>query len=146
MKNDELVIKKTFSCSKRELFDAWSNANIMAKWFLAASEKFKDSSVESNFTIDGQFSITMYFENATESKMKGQYKDIIRYSLIKFSWHSAIATDSLVTLKFREVSANRAELKLVHSLFPSEESRNMHNRGWDACLANLERFFNSELD
>jgi len=146
MKNDELIIKKTFNCSKRELFDAWSNANTMAKWFFAASEKFKDSSVESSFKINGHFSVTMYFENGTDSKIDGQYKEIVRYSFIEFSWNSAIATDSLVKLNFREISANRTELKLVHSLFPSDESRKMHNQGWNACLANLEKFCDSTFN
>lgn len=145
MKNDELVIKKVFNCSKRQLFDAWSNANIMAKWFFAESKKFKDSSVESNFTVNGHFSVTMYFENGTDSKINGQYKDILRYSFISFSWNSSITTDSLVKLNFREISPNRSELKLVHSLFPSEESRKMHNQGWNACLANLEVYCDSIL-
>jgi len=141
MKNDKLVIKKIFNCTKRALFDAWSNANTMAKWFFAESEKFKDSSVKSSFKINGLFSVTMYFENGADAKISGQYKDINRYSMIAFSWNSSIASNSLVQLNFREISANRTELKLVHSLFPSEESRQMHNQGWDACLANLDRFF-----
>ena len=139
MKNDELVIKKIFNCSKRELFDAWSQTNIMSKWFFAESNKFKDSTVASNFTVNGSFSVIMYFENGTDSKIHGTYKEIVRYSLIVFTWNSSIAANSLVKLNFNEISPNRTELKLVQSLFPSEESRQMHNQGWDACLENLSK-------
>ena len=100
MKNDELTIRKKFNCSKRNLFDAWSKASILTKWFFAASEKFKDSSVECNFVVNGAFAITMYFENGTDSKIQGEYKAIDRYSHIAFSWTSSIATDSLVKLYF----------------------------------------------
>ncbi len=142
MNSDELVIKKSFNCSKRQLFDAWSQANLMAQWFFAASEKYKDSTIESNFTVGGRFSVTMYFENGTDANIHGDYKEILRYSLIVFSWNSSIAKDSLVTLKFKEVSANRSELTLIHTIFPSEESRQKHNNGWDACLYNLDKFIN----
>lgn len=149
MKNDELIIRKTFNCSKRNLFDAWSKASLMARWFFAASEKYKDSSVECNFTVNGTFSVTMYFENGTDAKINGHYKEIVRYSLIVFSWNSSIAQDSLVKLNFKEISPNRSELVLVHSLFPSEDSRQQHNNGWNACLANLKKFtttsFSSDL-
>ncbi|WP_168204175.1 SRPBCC family protein [Aliikangiella coralliicola] len=143
MKNDDLIIRKTFNCSKRQLFDAWSKASIMAQWFFAASEKFKNSTVESNFTVNGKFSVKMYFENGTDSQITGHYKEIIRYSLIVLTWNSSIARDSLVKLNFKEISPNRTELVLVQSLFPSEESRQAHNNGWDACLANLTRFIDS---
>ena len=140
MNNDQLVIKRVFNCSKRDLFDAWSQAGLMSKWFFASPTKVKDSSVESQFHLGGQWSVTMYFEDGTNSSLHGQYKEIDRYSKISFSWNSAIASDGLVELFFKELSVNRAELKLVHSIFPSQESRQMHNQGWDACLANLEKF------
>ena len=141
MNIDDLVIKRVFNCSKRALFDAWSQAHLMSRWFFAAPSKVKDSSVECQFCVGGQWSVTMYFEDGSQSSLHGVYKTINRYSEITFSWNSSIATDGEVKLFFRELSANRAELKLVHSNFPSEESRKMHNKGWDGCLGNLERFF-----
>lgn len=143
MKNDELVIKRTFSCSKRTLFDAWSQAGLMSKWFFASPTKIKDSSIVSQFHVGGEWSVTMYFEDGSDSSIYGQYKEINRYSKIAFSWNSTIASDSLVELFFKELSINRSELKLVHSIFPSEESRKMHNQGWQGCLANLEIFLAS---
>ena len=145
MKNDELVIKKVFNCNKRALFDAWSSASTMAKWFFAETSKVKDSTVECNFTTNGRWSVTMYFEDGTNSTLSGKYKSITRYSQIVFSWNSPIANDGLVELNFAEVSPNRTELKLVHSQFPSEESRQMHNQGWNACLANLVRYIDTNF-
>ncbi|MCW8875448.1 MAG: SRPBCC domain-containing protein [Kangiellaceae bacterium] len=143
--SDELTIRRIFNCTKRQLFDAWSNASILGEWFFAAPEKYKKSAVECSFVQGGQFSIIMYFEDETHSKVFGEYKEIIRYSLIAFSWNSPIAQDSHVELNFKSLSPNRTEMLLKHSLFPSEESRQGHNKGWDACLANLEKYVNQYL-
>lgn len=143
--SDELVIRRTFNCTKRQLFDAWSNAKILADWFFAAPEKFKRSTVDCRFVQGGQFSITMYFDDETHSRVFGEYKEINRYSLITFSWNSPIAQNSHVELNFKSLSPNRTEMILKHALFPSEESRQGHNKGWDACLANLEKYINQHL-
>ncbi len=145
MSSDQLVIKRVFNCSKRALFDAWSQGSLMSRWFFAASEKVKDSKVDCQFNVGGQWSVTMYFEDGSDATLNGVYKTINRYSEIAFSWNSSIAMDALVQLSFKELSANRTELKLVHSQLPSEESLRMHNQGWDACLANLEAFVKQNL-
>jgi uncharacterized protein YndB with AHSA1/START domain len=143
MSSDNLIIKKVFNCNKRELFDAWSQPAVLSKWFFAATKKHKDSEAECVFSVGGSWSVTMYFADSSTSKLNGHYKEITRYSFISFSLNSPIATNSLVQLTFKELSANRTELKLVHSLFPSEDSKQMHSNGWDACLLNLEKLFNS---
>lgn len=144
MSPTDIVIKRIFNCSKRALFDAWSQSELIARWFFAAPEKVKNSSVECQFHVGGQWSVTMYFEDGSESTLHGVYQSINRYSEIAFSWFSPIATDGRVRLFFKELSPNRAELKLVHSNFSSEESRQMHQHGWDACLANLEKLWDTQ--
>lgn len=141
MKTQVLTIKKDFNCAKRELFDAWSQVGLLSKWFFAAPEKYKDSRVNSNFTVNGEYSLTMYFENGTESSIWGHYQEIIRYSTIVMSWNSAIAKDSLVALNFIDLSPNRTRLLLKHTNFPDDESLNAHQNGWQACLLNLEKLF-----
>ena len=140
MKVDDLVIKRVFNCSKRSLFDAWSQAALMAQWFFAAPSKVKDSTVTSHFRIGGEWSVTMYFDDGSQANLHGSYKTINRYTEIAFSWNSPIASNGTVKLFLKELSVNRTELTLVHSDFISEENRQMHNQGWDACLANLEKF------
>jgi len=139
MSIDDLVIKRVFNCSKRALFDAWSQADLLSRWFFAAPSKVKDSSVECQFYVGGRWSVTMYFEDDSQSTLHGFYKTINRYSEIAFSWNSPIATDGMVKLFFKELSVNRTELKLIHSHFSSAESRQMHNQGWEGCLANLDK-------
>ncbi len=137
---EPVVIKRVFPCSKRRLFDAWSQPDLMAQWFYAGTEKRKNSTVKNSFTVGGTYELTMHGPENVDHVMFGTYKQIVRYTHISFSWTSPMATDSLVELEFRELSANRCEMTLTHSCFPSEDSRNAHNGGWTACLENLESF------
>ena len=141
---DDLVIKRTFNCPKRTLFDAWSRPPIMAKWLFAQREDFCRSTVTSSFTVGGKYSITMHLPNS-DVDLFGEYTAIDRYSRIAFTWSSPVISNSRVDLAFRERSANRTDFTLTHSLFPSEEVRAQHGEGWLACLDNLENRVLSEL-
>ncbi len=134
---DDLVIKRTFNCPKRTLFDAWSQPAIMSKWLFAQREDFCESTVTSSFTVGGKFSITMHLP-AGDVQLFGEYTAIVRYSQIAFTWSSPVISDSRVDLAFKERSANRTDFTLTHTLFPSDEIRAQHGEGWLACLDNLE--------
>jgi uncharacterized protein YndB with AHSA1/START domain len=45
---------------------------------------------------------------------------------------------SLVTVEFVE-DGDATNVEITHSGFASEEIRDLHAHGWEACLANLER-------
>lgn len=140
-----LEIKRTFKCSKRQLFDAWSQASVMSKWFFADRNRCKDSDVDADFRVNGNYSLVMYFEDGDSSRIWGTYQEILRYTFIAFTWNSVNADNSRVELNFRELSPNRTELKLVHKLLPDEESKALHNQGWELCLENLLVYVDAEL-
>ena len=140
-----LEIKRTFKCSKRQLFDAWSKPTNISRWFFADSNRCKDSDVDVDFRVDGAYSVTMYFEDGDSSRIHGTYTQITRYTFIAFTWNSVNAKDNEVELSFRELSPNRCELRLVHNLLPDETSRALHNNGWELCFANLLAFVDAEF-
>lgn len=143
MNKDDLVeIKRIFPCSKRTLFDAWSKPSVMAQWFFAGQERLKDSTVSNSFTVGGRYDLTMHMPGSDVS-MHGTYTHINRYSEISFTWNSHIANESLVELIFRELSPNRTEMTLSHTLFPSRESRDQHEYGWGKCVDSLELFLDA---
>jgi uncharacterized protein YndB with AHSA1/START domain len=136
MRIEPIVIKRTFPCPKRTLFEAWSKPSIMAEWFYAGDEKLKNSTVKNSFTVGADYTLVMHGPDQ-DHHMNGTYKAIDRYHHISFTWTSAVATDSLVTLDFKELSPNRTEMTLTHTDLPSLESREAHEGGWGRCLDNL---------
>lgn len=134
---DDLVIKRTFKCSKRTLFDAWSQPAIMRNWLFGRREPFCEPTVTNSFTVGGAYSLTMHMENA-DIHIYGTYTEISRYNRIAFTWTSPSASGTQVTLDFKELSANRTELTLTHNLFVSEDIRSQHEGGWNVCLDHFE--------
>lgn len=137
MATANLVIKKKFNLSKRQLFEAWSNPQIMQRWFFGAQLRDNCCTVENQFVTKGKYKVIMHFEDMTNSEMRGEYLEINRYNKIVFTWSNSLVTDTIVTLMFKELSPNTSELTLEHSLFPDEFTRSKHNEGWDRCLENL---------
>ena len=145
MKRHQLAMKRVFKMAKRELFDAWSQPEIMQRWFFASRDASACCTVENQFTIDGVFKLVMS-DRGTDHVIDGKYIEIVRYNYIAFTWNSPVVTDTLVTLEFRELSANRTEMILRHQFLPSSESSVMHQQGWAACLDNLESLVASIAD
>ena len=147
MNKNTLVIKKEFGLSKRALFDAWSKPEVMRQWFFAGEKGENYCTVENQFSTNGKYKIVMFFKNQGKDKSSaehfGEYLEINRYNTIVFTWNNELVSGAIVKLSFKELSNNKSELTLEHSLFPTQEIKQLHNTGWDACLANLEEFANN---
>jgi len=137
MKRRELVLKRVFKLSKRNLFDAWTKPEIMCRWFFASRSRGASCTVENQFVTDGSFKLVMYDQDS-ECTISGNYIEIIRYNYLAFTWNSALASQTLVSLELRELSVNRTELTLRHQFLPSQEACDMHLQGWTVCLDNLQ--------
>ena len=136
---EPLVIKRVLPCSKRRLFDTWSQPTLMTQWFCGSQQPRKPSTVQNSFVVGGNYELTMHLQSG-DFTMRGEYREIDRYHHIAFTWSSHIIEDSLVDLRFKELSPNRTELTLTQTRFPSEAVRTSHVNGWGMCLDNLERF------
>ncbi len=141
---EPVVLKRVLPCSKRQLFDAWSKASVMSQWFFAQQNRTAPSTVRNSFTVGGDYEVIMHME-VGDHRHYGTYRAIDRFNHIAFTWNSHIVKDSLVVLDFRELSPNRTELTLTHSLFPDDDVRAMHAAGWEGCLGNLIRFVDDQL-
>ena len=135
---DDVVVRRVFNCPKRTLFDAWSQPSVMSKWLFARREDFCESTVSNSFAVGGEYTITMHMPSGGVV-LFGEYTEINRYNRIAFTWSSPVISNSNVVLDFKELSVNRTEFTLTHSLFPSEDIRAQHAEGWNACLDNLEQ-------
>jgi uncharacterized protein YndB with AHSA1/START domain len=136
---EPLVLKRVFPCTKRRLFDAWSKPALMTQWFFGSQQPRQQSTVDNTFTVGGRYAVTMHLQSG-DFKMTGEYRAIDRYHHIAFTWSSHIIENSLVDLRFKELSPNRTELTLTQTEFPDEAVRTSHMNGWGLCLDNLERF------
>lgn len=138
MKPHDIVVKRVFNLSKRELFDAWSKPAIMSRWLFASTAYAPNCSVENSFVIQGSYKLVMHFD-ANDIHIHGKYLTINRYNLIVFTWNNAFVSNTQVTLEFKELSPNRTELTLTHALLPDQAACDAHFDGWNKCFDNLEK-------
>lgn len=136
-KDLELTCTRTIAAPPEALYDAWLDAEHLARFMYPAS--FVTTVEASNDPkVGGRFDVMM---RTSEQDIPhwGIYQSLDRPNRIVFTWNSPFTTDedSTVTLDFRPVGTG-TEVTLHHIRFPSEDSRDSHKMGWTDILAKLD--------
>ena len=131
-----LTTSRTIAAPAARLFDAWLDPAMLSKFMMPMVDmeppKTKTDPVEG-----GRFEIIMKAGD-DELPHAGTYLEISRYTRLVFTWESPFSAEgSTVTIDFVE-TGNETKVTLTHIKFPSEESRDNHNKGWSAILAKLD--------
>ena len=117
------------------MYKAWLDPTMLAK-FMIAGEGMTVPRAEADAREGGRFSINMAVGDQ-ELPHGGEYQKLDPFSKIVFTWESPFSVaGSTVTLNFTEV-AEGTNIELVHDKFLDEESRNNHEQGRVATLAQL---------
>ncbi len=136
-KETNLVVRKVFGADRDTLFRAFSDPEIMRRWFFAGDDGWS-ADATSEFKVGGQYRIDMHLPDGKTYSHWGEYREIDVPHKIVFTWNSEFAENTTVTMEFRE-AAGGTEVILTHEFLPDEESREKHRWGWNGCLRNLER-------
>ncbi len=146
--SETLELERIFDAPIDKVFDAWTQPEILSKWFGPESFSVKDLSID--LRANGHYSITI--ETPDEKKIChfGQYLKIDRPNTLIFTWelenqecqgsHAQKAT-TIVELNFFNQN-NSTLLKLRHEKLPDETALNGHRYGWESsldCLSALLR-------
>ena len=141
-----LSVTRTFAASPERVFDAWTSADQLAKWF-GPPECVIDE-VVSDLKVGGEYAITLILPSGDRSRQHGVYKEINRPVSLAFTWVLAdqpceggmdVHAETLVSLNFRPVSSG-TELTLTHKGLPTEDAKTAHAQGWAGSLASLAGF------
>jgi len=131
-----LTTSRTIAAPRQRVFDAWLDANMLAK-FMKPMADMPDSKSETDAREGGRFSIIMM---AGDQALPhgGTYKEISPHDRIVFTWESPYSVDdSTVTLDFAD-EGDGTKVTLTHVKFPDEETRDRHEGGWGGILAALD--------
>ncbi|MES0881164.1 SRPBCC family protein [Roseibium sp. SCP14] len=133
-----VVVSRKFSAPAERVFDAWLDPEILAR-FMTPGPDMSVPKATTDPKVGGAFEIIMQAGDQ-QIPHKGIYKEISPHSRLVFTWESPFSEpDSVVTLEFDEVDGG-TELTLTHVKFPSQESRDNHEGGWNRivdCLGPL---------
>jgi uncharacterized protein YndB with AHSA1/START domain len=141
---ETLRLERTFDGTPEEVFDAWTNPEVLDRWW-AAQPTWTSPGCEVDLRPGGRYVLRMQDDQeGNVHVVAGEYREVDRPNRLVYTWRWEGAEglhpghESLVTVEFA-ASGQGTTVVLEHSGLASEESRTRHGAGWDGVLDNLER-------
>ena len=147
--NDEqaIIIERIFEASPETVFNAWSDPEIVAKWW--GPNGFSLPVCEIDFRVGGSFLYQMKSEGGFEFWYGGVFQQIIENELIVCTNYMADAEgnpspsgsdwpdETLVTVTFEDLDG-KTKLTLRHEVLPPTEGREHAAGGYSQAFDKLE--------
>lgn len=129
-------VTKLLPAGPEQVFDAWTDPESLAQWFLPGPVKV--GPVEVDLRIGGRYRIVVVGQ--AEYEHWGEYVEIERPKRLVFTWFSANTGggETLVTIEFEGrrsgTTGARTELTLTHEQLPNHQAAAQHEAGWSNIL------------
>jgi uncharacterized protein YndB with AHSA1/START domain len=141
-----LMISRVFDADIETVFRAWTDPEMLARWF--GPEGVDTSSVKVDLNTGGQYEIIMQSPEG-EVRHYGEYVLIEPPEKLVFTWvldvdnqactgSTSQSTNTLVTVDFRRVD-NATEIVLTHEQLPDRKACEGHQFGWTGCFDSLAK-------
>jgi uncharacterized protein YndB with AHSA1/START domain len=135
-----LRIERTFRAPIEKVFDAWTTDEVLRRW-LHADPNWDTPVAEVDLRVGGRIRIVMRDPaGPVEHGASGEYRLIERPYRLVFSWTFDAHPDNhqLIELEFFE-RGDTTSVVMINSAIATDDQRAGQQRGWHACLDNLER-------
>jgi uncharacterized protein YndB with AHSA1/START domain len=132
-------IERTFAASAEDVFDAWTSAEVMRRWFHCFPD-WCTPEAEVDLRVGGKVRVVMRRPEGTEVEAQGEYTLIDRPHRLVMKWifQDDPFNEQLIELSFSESEGSTTVL-LVNSDISTVERRDGQEVGWNGCLDELER-------
>jgi uncharacterized protein YndB with AHSA1/START domain len=132
-----LRIERSFDASPEEVFDAWTNPEVLRRWW-AVHPDGSTPVAEVDLQVGGRYRLSMEAPDGTRHTVGGEYNEVKRPNRLVYSWQweldsGEIGHISTVTVEFHERGGS-TDVVLEHTGLPDSDSRDRHAHGWAACL------------
>ena len=139
--NKDVIIEKLFDASLQNIWDAWTNAEIIKQWF-GSDPNGTVTYVALDVKPGGFFTVTFKDSDGTEHTCSGVYKEVIPMQKLCFTWQwkSEPGLVSLVTVSFRHEEFCTRMLFTHEQLHASYQ--HAYQEGWQRTFGKLEKVIN----
>jgi uncharacterized protein YndB with AHSA1/START domain len=134
-----LRIERTFDAPIERVFDAWTSAEVMRRWFHCGHD-WETPVAEVDLRVGGELRVVMRRPDGRESGARGAYQLIDRPNRLVMTWifDEHPSNEQLIELSFSE-SDGATTVLMVNSGIASEGLRDDQDEGWHGCLGELAR-------
>ena len=132
-------IERTFDAPADAVFDAWTSAEVMRRWFHIAPD-WETPVAEVDLRVGGKVRIVMRRPDGTEAGARGEYTLIDRPRRLEMTWtfDEDRSNRQEIELSFSE-SGGTTTVVMVNSGISTDGRRDSQRRGWQGCFDSLER-------
>jgi len=98
---------------------------------------------ETDVRVGGRFRVRFRMLDGSEHESSGEYLEVVKPERLAMRWRwlgSDNPDDSRVEVDLRSI-AEGTELTFTHARLYDEETRRLHEEGWNGSLDKLERHF-----
>lgn len=136
-----LHLRRTFTAPREKVFRAWTNPEELKEWF--GPEGYATPIAEVDLRVGGRYRFGMRkLPDGDIFYLAGAYREVRAPEKLVYTWRweaDPELGDTLVTVEFHD-RAGSTEVVLTHELFPNEQAREDHAKGWSSsfdCLAKV---------
>jgi uncharacterized protein YndB with AHSA1/START domain len=132
-------IERTFEASAEDVFDAWTNPEVIRRWFIP-KDGWREPSAEVDLRVGGRIRVVMRTADGEPVEAGGEYTLIERPNRLAFTWtfDDDPSNEQLIELEFTERNGVTSVL-FVNSNISEKERRDHQYDGWSTCLDNVGR-------
>jgi uncharacterized protein YndB with AHSA1/START domain len=135
------VIKRRVAASRERVFQAWTEAEHLQRWFFPGLNGEAVPHAEVDLRVGGRYRITMHTPDGDITAMVGGiYHEVHPPEKLVFSWAweapQPDSSETLVTVELRDIQGG-TEIIITHERFPAQSGVEEHTIGWNCAL---ERF------
>lgn len=142
LRDDELLITRTFDAPASVVFALWSEPEHMKRWM--GPEEFTCPEVEIDFRVGGAYRAMIKSAKHGENRFGGVYREIEqdRRLVFTFAWDNdgpSAGAETLVTITFQERDGKTVQT-FHQRPFRDVERRDSHVGGWSGAFDKLAAY------
>lgn len=138
-------VERTFEAPAEAVFDAWTNPEVLRRWW-KANPAWSEPSAEIDLRVGGGYRLSMHDPDAGEvHTVFGEYREIARPERLVYSWTwegtgPYAGHESLVAVTFNaDDGGARTTVVIEHTGLLDQTSCDAHERGWNGVLDSFDR-------
>lgn len=132
-------IERTYDAPAEEVFDAWTSAEVLRRWFHVAPD-WETPKAEVDLRVGGKVRVVMRKPDGDEVGASGEYTEIDRPHRLVMTWifDDDPSNRQMIELEF-SASEGSTTVVMVNSGISTDERRDAQHTGWHGCFDNLDR-------
>ena len=136
-----LRLERTFKAPARVVFDAWTSAEVLRRWWPAGPD-WDTPVAEVDVRVGGRLRLVMRSPDGQEFGGGGEYVEITPPDRLVFTWRwdgDWAEGAQVVEVDFVEQANGTTTVVMTNRGLEDEESQRSHRDGWQASFDNLDR-------